>query len=261
MTDDHAQEPQIPASLEFTRERAEQLLTAACEFQGRAMQARELCRDQFRLKEREEDNNLRILVDGQIASLEPLLSTPITGVNHASSYQIGVVTSYTRTHFLVNDQIMNGDLIEAVTLVRKQLESLARLHELDQKPLNRLEGFTPNVGLFFRHGGGSLYGHLSEVAHFSRPRVSELMHVVEAGERIGPSLHPAFTEHSFACFDMHQFVALYFLFWITQKLEDWYPGIDIKERLALVLYTFSFAKQIGVIQFPDQKDTSSRAPK
>jgi hypothetical protein len=97
-----------------------------------------------------------------------------------------------------------------VTLIRKQLESLARLHELDQKPLEKVEGRTPNVGMFFRHGGGEMYGQLSEVAHFSKPRVAELMHVFQDGTRIGPSLHPVFTEYSFACLDMHHCCDLFF---------------------------------------------------
>jgi hypothetical protein len=150
--------------------------------------------------------------------------------------------------------ILNGDLIEAVTLVRKQLECIARLHELDKKPLKKLDGRTPNVGAFFRHGGGEMYGRLSEVAHFSKPRVSELMRVIEDGERIGPSLHPAFTEHSFACLDMHHFVAIYFLAWITAKLPEWYPGLDCAGNQALLCLTIAFARQIDVIRFPDQAE-------
>jgi hypothetical protein len=254
MNDDEMHEPPPTkrSAQNLTEQQADQLLRTACNFQGRAIQAREKCREEFRRAEREDDNTLRILVDGQIAALEAILSNPIPNVNPSLSYQIGLVTSYTRTHFLVTDLILNGDLIEAVTLIRKQLESLARLHELDHKPLDRLQGVTPNVGMFFRHGGGAIYGHLSEVAHFSRPRVSELMHVIQDGERTGPSLHPAFTEHSFACLDLHHFVAIYFLVWITEKLKEWYSTIDVQDALTLLMQTIVFAKSIGVIKFPDQ---------
>jgi hypothetical protein len=124
----------------FTREQIEQLLAAACNFQGRGMEAREKCREGFRHAEREEDNTLRIFVDGLVASLQDKLSQPIEKVDQAISYQIGVVTSYVRTHFIVTDLILNGDLVEAVILIRKQLESVARLNELDERPLNKLEG-------------------------------------------------------------------------------------------------------------------------
>lgn len=236
----------------LTTAQSERLLRDACDFQGRSLQARERCREQFKQAEREEDNVLRIMVDGQVASLESTLSRQIAKVDPSISYQIGVVTSYVRSHFVITDLILNGDLVEAVTLIRKQLESLARLHELDHKPLDKLQGRTPNVGIFFRHGGGEMYGHLSEVAHFSKPRVSDLMHVLQEGERTGPSVHPAFTEHSFACLDMHHFVAIYFLAWITEKIAQWYPGTDVSESLALLYLTIAFAKQIDVIRFPSE---------
>lgn len=231
---------------------AERLLFDASTFQAHAIQARQKCRDDFRKAEREEDNTLRIMVDGQIGALETILSVPIPDVNPALSYQIGVLTSYVRTHFLVTDLVLNGDLVEAITLIRKQLESLARLHELDSKPLDKLHGRTPNIGMFYKHGGGEMYGHLSEVAHFSKPRVSELMHVIQDGERVGPSLHPVFTEHSFACLDMHHFVAIYFLAWITEKLPEWYRDNGYEEKRPLLYQTVAFAKQIDVIRFPDE---------
>jgi hypothetical protein len=122
---------------------------------------------------------------------------------------------------------------------------------LDHKPLDKLQGVTPNVGMLFQYGGGAMYGHLSEVAHFSKPRVSELMHVIQDGERIGPSLHPVFTEHSFACLDMHHFVGIYFLIWITEKSKEWYPATEGQEASMLLMQTIVLAKRIGVIQFPD----------
>ncbi len=240
-------------AVNFTREQIERLLAAACNFQGQGMAAREKCREDFRDAEREEDNTLRIMVDGLVGSLQDKLSQPIEKVDPGISYQIGLVTSYVRTHFIVTDLILNGDLVEAVTLIRKQLESVARLNELDKRPLDKLEGKTPNIRMFFRHGGGEMYGHLSEVAHFSKSRVSELMHVIQNGDRIGPSLYPVFTEHSFACLDMHHFVSIYFLAWITEKLSEWYPHIDHQEGRTMVGLTIAYAKKIDVIRFPDRQ--------
>lgn len=249
--DMNPEKPSEPEQVRLTRDQSEELLRAACEFQAHSLQAREACREQFRRAEREQDNVLRILVDGQIASLEETLSKPVAKADHSVSYQIGLVTSYVRTHFIITELILNGDIVEATTLIRKQLESLARMHELDSRPLDQLQGQTPNVGMFFRHGGGQMYGLLSEVAHFSKPRVAELLHVIQEGDRIGPSLHPVFTEHSFACLDMHHFVAIYFLAWITEKAAHWYPEIKVEERRTLLYLTVTFAKRIGVIRFPE----------
>jgi hypothetical protein len=170
----------------FTREQIEELLAAACNFQGQARAAREKCRDDFRDAEREEDNTLRVVVDGLVASLRDMLSQPIERVDSGISYQIGLVTSYVRTHFIVTDLILNGDLVEAVTLIRKQLESVARLNE-----------------------------------------------------------------HSFSCLDMHHFVAIYFLAWITEKMPEWYPRVDHQEARMMVGLTIAYAKSIDVIRFPD----------
>jgi hypothetical protein len=183
------------------------------------------------------------------------VSHPVANVNEEISYQIGLSASYIRTHFLVTDLILNGDLVEATTLIRKQLESLARLNELDEKSVETLHGRTPNVGMFFQHGGGAMYGQLSEVAHFSKPRVSELMKLIQEGERFGPSLHPVFTEKSFACLDMHHFVAIYFLSWINNKLDDWYPGVDHKEDKAIFYITVALARKADVIRLSGQEKT------
>jgi hypothetical protein len=51
----------------------------------------------------------------------------VEAVTPAISYQIGVSASYIRTHYLVGDLILAGDLVEAIVLIRKQLESPARL--------------------------------------------------------------------------------------------------------------------------------------
>jgi len=186
-------EPLVKADgVNFTREQIERLLAAACNLLGQGMAAREKCREDFRDAEREEDNTLRIMVDGLVASLQDKLSQPIEKVDPGISYQIGLVTS--------------GDLLRPNSLHRHRSDPERRpgrgrdadpeatrirrpLNELDKRPLDKLEGKTPNIGMFFMHGGGEMYGHLSEMAHFSKPCVSELMHVIQNGDRIGPSLY------------------------------------------------------------------------
>jgi hypothetical protein len=117
MNDNEVHLPDVSALLQEKlteeHEHADRLLRAACDFQARAVQAREKCREEFRHAERGDDNALRILVDGQIAAFETILSNPLQTVIPALSYQIGLVTSCVRTHFLVTDLILNGDLIEA----------------------------------------------------------------------------------------------------------------------------------------------------
>jgi hypothetical protein len=122
------------------KEQAERLLSAACDFQGLSMKAREKCRETFRRAESNEHNILRILIDGQIGPFAEDVRRKVEAVTPAVSYQIGVSASFIRTHFLVGDLILNSDLVEAIVLIRKQLESLAKLRQLDSKPFQKLSG-------------------------------------------------------------------------------------------------------------------------
>jgi len=102
------------------------------------MKARKIARDAYRGAETNEENVLRISIDGLVAQLAHNMTGRIEITGEKSSYQISLVTSYIRSHFLINDMIMDGDIVEATTLIRKQLESLTRMHELDANPLMKL---------------------------------------------------------------------------------------------------------------------------
>jgi len=228
-------------------ERIKDLLPAACDFQGDSMKAREVTRAKYREVETEEENTLRISIDGLIAQLANNMTDKIEETDEKVSYQISLVTSYVRSHFIINDMILDGDIVEATTLIRKQLESLTRMNELDSKPLLKLIKKTPNVINCFKRPGKKIYPHLSEVAHFATPRVGELLHVVEDGELVGPSLHPQYVKAAHGCFDLQALVTIYFLFWFIDKQESWYPEIDKTEYMAVLYSTFQMALDSGVI--------------
>ena len=236
----------------MTEEDADKMLRAACDFQGKSLQAREVCRDQYRRAETSEQNTLRILIDGQIALLAEKVVDRIECTSPAISYQIGVSASFIRSHFIVADSILQGDLLESLIIIRKQLESLARLHEIDSKPLEKLAKKVPNIQNVLKGEAGRLYGHLSEVAHYSTPRVGELLDVVERGELIGPSLLPTYQpERSGACFDMNCFIAVYFIGWMVEKLPTWYPGYDNAREMQRLGDTILLALRCGVINVPN----------
>lgn len=237
----------------MTSEQADKLLRAACEFQGESLAARDSCREQFRRIEQNEDNIFRILVDGQLGLLAKKMTSKVESTTPAISYQIGISASFIRTHFLVADFILNGDLVEAIVLIRKQLESLARLHELDSNPFQKLTGKVPNIQNVLKCGAGRMYGELSEVAHFSTPRVIKLLHVAERGELIGPSLLPVHTESGKACFDMEHFVVVYFIAWMVEKLPGWYPGYDNSNDRELLGDTIILALKSGVLHQPEEE--------
>jgi hypothetical protein len=227
---------------------AEKLLADAVEFQATILESRDKCRKQYIRVEKEEENTLRFLIDAQIGCLAKALRNKIDKVTAETSYQVGVSCSFIRTHFLATDLFMTGDLIESMVLIRKQLESLTRLVELDSKPLQKLLGKVPNITNVLKKPSGRMYEDLSEVAHFSRPRVTELLHSIEKGELVGPSLLPVFNDKCFACFDMNCFIALFFIAWLVERLPGWYPNYDNTAEKEMLARSFDLALKCGVIK-------------
>jgi hypothetical protein len=112
-------------------------------------------------------------------------------------------------------------------LLKKQLESLTRLHELGAKPLQKLMRKTPNVINRFKEMGKQAYTHLSKIAHFASPRAGELLYVVgREGNLIEPSMIPVYTDAAHRCFDMQALVSFYFLFWFIGKQRGFYEVFD-----------------------------------
>lgn len=211
------------------------------------MRAREIAREEYRKVETNEENILRISIDGLLAQLASNMTKKIENTDNKTSYQISLVTSYIRSHYLINDMILDGDVVEATTLIRKQLESLTRIHELDANPLAKLLKKTPNVINCFKSVGKKIYPHLSEIAHFATPRVGELLHVVEDGELVGPSLHPRYTKSAHGSFDLQALVSIYFLFWLIEKQKSWFPSIDSTSNMEVLYTTLQIALDSGVI--------------
>jgi hypothetical protein len=236
----------------IAEEKSAMLLQAACDFQAESIKSREETRKLFRENESSNENILRIFLDGLLAHLSQKLSEKIDTTDEKISYQIGLSSSFIRTHFSAINFVLDGDLIESTILCRKQLESLARMHEIDSKPLTRLNKKTPNISNVLKGSSGRMYGIMSEVAHFSTPRVSDLLNIIENGEMIGPSIYPKYNTQSHACSDMVYFVAIYFSYWFLAKLEDWYPTTDLSEEKTILEIATKVALECDVIRFSDE---------
>lgn len=151
--------------------------------------------------------------------------------------------------------VLEGNLIEAFTLIRKNFESATRLNEIDKSPLTKLLRKTPNVINIFGNGGKKLYPTLSEIAHFATPRVGVLLTVNSADDgRFGPSLYPAFNVDTFACYDRHAFVSIYFCFWLIEFLKKLYKDdYDSTNDEATFYIMLSQAEECGVIEIEKEE--------
>ena len=60
-------------------------------------------------------------------------------------YKLLLVVSFMRTHYVVNELIIYSEIIEAATLMRKQLELIARMEEIDVSELEKLDKKVPQI--------------------------------------------------------------------------------------------------------------------
>lgn len=226
----------------------ESLMKDACEFQGMSLASRQKSSEEYRKKETDSESALRVMLDGLMARLACHMQNKIEVTNEKISYQISLSSSFVRTHFIINDLILTGDLVEVTTLIRKQLESLARLHEIDAKPLQKLIRKTPNVINTLKDVGKSVYPHLSEIAHFASPKAGDLLHVINDGDLLGPSTIPVYTEFAHGCFDLQALVSIYFLFWFIGKQKELYDFFDGTEEEEILFFALKLALDAGVIR-------------
>ncbi len=231
----------------------ELLIKNACDFKAMSDEAREIAREKFRKEEREVENTIRISIDGLIASLIKETENKIDIVDKKISFKLTLISSYVRTHFIINDFLLNGDLVEASILMRKQLEAVVRLNELDSKSLEKLLGRTPNVGNILNKESGEIYGLLSGIAHSSSHRIGELLSVVEDGEKVGVSNLPTYSVHAHAGWDLNTFISFYFLFHLLKCVEDWYPQKDFSKYSDFLFSTFVIAVKNGTINIPEKE--------
>ena len=231
---------------------SETLLGSACEFQGSSMQARESCRKRYRRGESKEQNTLRICVDGMVATLSENIATPIAEITEESSYQIGLSASFIRSYFLVTDLLMNGDLIEGLVLLRKQIEVLARIIEIESSQVADLRGKTPNIKHILTNGTGRIYGKLSEIAHFSTPESAEIMGININGVRCGPSQTPQFSDAAFGYMDLSHFTGVRFSQWMLGKLTVWYPDMNLNFEHDLAFVVIKNAFDAGVLSMTEE---------
>ena len=232
------------------KKNAAELLKNTVKFQSDLIKARTKSNEDYRSEESNLHNIFRITLDGLIVRCVKQFSNKIENTDEKISYQISLIVSFVRTHFLINDMILEGDLIEAYTLMRKNLESLTRLNEIDQKPLRKLLRKTPNVINVLGKAGKTLYPTLSEIAHFGTPKVGNLLSVDSHDDgRIGPSLFPKYNQHSKSCYDRHAFISINFTFFLMQFLikifEDKY---DSKNDHSTFYIMIKISEDIGMIE-------------
>ena len=200
--------------------RTKEIKDAVLTFDEQYLKSRERVNKEFENSESELHHIFRKTMDGLLILVMENLFGKYDEPSEKFLYQLNLAISFVRTHFIINNLILDGDLIEAYTLIRKQLEKLTRLNELDNRPIEKLLNKTPNVINLFGEAGKELYSELSEVAHFGHSRVSEFISFETKDGKKGPSLFPSYKKSAIICYDRSAYVALYFTSWLIDFVEE-----------------------------------------
>lgn len=156
-------------------------------------------------------------INGYYAELFNLIKNHLVD-NSALGYQYGLIVSFIRSSITIENLILNGMNIEAICLIRKQLELLARLEELNEKNYSELIHKTPNM----KYVGEKkrTYSQLSEISHSSVRETLHLLGIAESnvGVSIGLSITPIFDKN--LIISMNYQIDLFFSFfsWIEQSV-------------------------------------------
>ncbi|MCP5016956.1 MAG: hypothetical protein GY938_17065 [Ketobacter sp.] len=137
-----------------------------------------------------------------------------------------LIVSFTRSHFVITDHVMYGELIEAAVLLRKQFELMSRLVEIDSGvDIDRLLKKTPNVK-HLESDLKKLYSEYSEITHSSDIQKLDLLGYLVKDKATYTAVYPVFQENSFVS-ALHLFLLFsQYHYWIVDKLEQWFPEYD-----------------------------------
>lgn len=133
-----------------------------------------------------------------------------------------LIVSFTRTHFIVADLIACGELVEAAVLMRKQMELLARLSELDAHDMELLDRRTPNIRAL-REQLRPLYGVYSELAHSSTCEPLSILGFVESGALRATGVFPEPSEHARVSLQHLAMFAVEYMTWMQEFLRSHFP--------------------------------------
>lgn len=145
------------------------------------------------------------------------LALGLSGQNWAhvanAKYYVGLTVSYIRTQQSVVEMALASEVSDGATLLRKQLELVARLRELDiTNDATALLGKVPNLR-HLKTPANKLYGTYSEIAHVSVVKIFDLLGEGD-GENIGfTSLYPKFSSNSHVLLHNAALIHIEFLDW------------------------------------------------
>ena len=153
-----------------------------------------------------------------------------------TKYQQSLLSSFVRSTVVSVELIINSELIEAVAILRKQVELLARLYELEKNDSKNLLRKTPKISTL-KTNIKRLYSKFSEGAHSSTYGSMSLLGFYKNRKRKNHLFYPEFTENTEIIFDNWLFVFFEFTIFVldfkTTRLKAYDKTNDEREFFAI----------------------------
>lgn len=120
-------------------------------------------------------------------------------------HRLPLIVSFIRTHMVIDELLQCCENIEAATLVRKQLELLARYKETENmEELQRAIKNKKVPQMSKVENGGAMYGMLSEIAHSAKPETYTLLgYEKQKDGSVGISLLGTYNDNVKVTFGIH----------------------------------------------------------
>ena len=166
-------------------------------------------------------------------------------------YKLLLIVSFMRTHYVINELITYSEIIEASTLMRKQLELIARLKEIDVNELERLDKKVPQMKQY--------YGLWSQVAHnASFDSLDMLGFNMEDENHKRFYVQPSYTDSTIEAFDMNIGLFMMFAMEVSNFMEKVIPDYKPIEEMKFVLSLNEYGSKTNIPYFKSLKGMKVR---
>ena len=180
---------------------------------GRYLQSRASYRDTAvaAFREREPDALPLLQQVGELVARTTFFASGRPFDSFAGGLYIGdLIVSFCRSHFLTADLVQNGELIACAAILRKQMELVARIHELGVLDETLLAKQVPNLK-HLPERVRRLYGEYSRLAHSADPESIRLLGYLPGEDgKIYTPLYAEFTANAYVALNHVCLVALEF---------------------------------------------------
>ncbi len=187
-------------------------------------------------------------VFGRMTSFFTVFSHRLDGVEIGDEdlqYKLLLAVSFMRTHVCACEHIFNSESVEGATLLRKQLELIARMREVDVNDLSTLYGKVPNVSNM--RPMNVLYGVLSKIAHNAdRESLDMLGFWMEDEMHKLICLYPVYNENTIYSFDIAIGLFLMFVVEAINLQKILIPDYDVHADGDAVIDFLQFGKSSNI---------------